>query len=54
MVKLGMGAHLVGGGGADDFRGGYLSKNVYVETKESGPLGAPPGSANVRVFSHVG
>ena len=29
----------VGGGGADP-RGGYVSKILYVATKESGPLGA--------------
>ena len=26
-------------GGAANSRGGYVSKNLYVETKESGPLG---------------
>ena len=37
-------------GGANS-RGGYVSKNLYVKTKESGPVGgvraggAPPGSA---------
>ena len=33
------GARLVGA------RGGYVSKNLYVETKESGPLGAWAGGA---------
>ena len=37
-------------GGANS-RGGYVSKNLYVKTKESGPLGGgalatPPGSTN--------
>ena len=27
------------GGGAVDYRGGYISKILYVETKESWPLG---------------
>ena len=42
---------LVGGG--VDSRGGYVSKILYVKTKELGPLGgaragrAPPRSANV-------
>ena len=37
-------------GGAPNFRGGYVSKILYVETKESGPLGGPgtpPRPANV-------
>ena len=43
------GADLVGGG--TNSRGSYVLKNLYVKTKESGPLGghapaAPPGSAN--------
>ena len=29
----------VGGGGGVDSRGGYVSKILYVKTKESGPLG---------------
>ena len=38
--------------GVVDFQGGYVSKILYVETKESGPLGGhtpdtPPRSANV-------
>ena len=42
------GANLVGGANS---QGSYVSKNLYVKTKESGPLGgrapaAPPGSAN--------
>ena len=32
------------GGGADS-QGGYVSKILYVETKESGPLGACTGHA---------
>ena len=45
------GANLVGGGGANS-RGGLVSKNLYIKTKESGPLGGarrrrpPPGSDN--------
>ena len=40
---------LVGGG--VDYRGSYISKILYVKTKELGPLGglapgAPPRSAN--------
>ena len=40
-----------------DSRGGYISKILYVETKESGPVGGvrrvcPPRSANDRV-EHV-
>ena len=43
-------ADLVGGGA--NSRGGYFLKNLYVKTKEFGPLGgrmlaAPPGSATV-------
>ena len=34
----------VGGGGGVDSRGGYVSKFLYVETKESGH--APSRSAN--------
>ena len=41
---------LVGGGGMES-RGGYVSKILYVKTKESGPLegapGTPPRFANV-------
>ena len=39
-------------GGSVDSRGGYVSKILYVKTKESGPLGGgrapgtPPRSAN--------
>ena len=35
-------------GGAVDFRGGYVSKILYVKMKELGPLGGarPPRSAN--------
>ena len=33
------GVDLVGGG--VDSRGGYISKILYVETKESGPVGPP-------------
>ena len=42
------------GGGSADSRGGYGSKILYVETKESGPLGrgrvpdTPPRSANAK------
>ena len=41
----------VGGVNLVDSRGGYVSKILYVETKESGPLGIvhrayPPRSAN--------
>ena len=46
------GVDLVGGG--VDSRGGYVSKILYVKTKELGPLGgghapgaSPPRSANV-------
>ena len=49
-----------GGGGGVDSRGSYVSKNLYVETNESGPLGKgmrrarPPGSANANyIFSLV-
>ena len=35
-------AGLVGGANS---RGGYVSKNLYVKTKESGPLGARAGGA---------
>ena len=44
-------------GGANS-RGSYVSKNLYVKTKESGPVGGrapaapPPGSATVNLF-HV-
>ena len=39
-------------GGGVDSRGGYVSKILYVKTKESGPLGGrapgtPPRSVNV-------
>ena len=38
-----------------DFRGGYVSKILYVKTKELGPIGggasgAPPRSANVKIM----
>ena len=39
-------------GGGVDSRGGYVSKILYVKTKELGPLRggrAPPRSANVMV-----
>ena len=43
------------GGGGVDSRGSYVSKILYVEMKESGPLGegarapgTPPRSANVQ------
>ena len=44
-------------GGANSW-GGYISKNLYVKTKELGPLGgrapaAPPGSANVLGWKKV-
>ena len=48
---VGGGVDLVGGG--VDSQGGYVSKILYVKTKELGPLGgararhAPPRSANV-------
>ena len=43
---IGGGMDLVGGG--VDSRGGYISKILYVKTKELGPLGGPrpPRSAN--------
>ena len=47
--------NLVGGGA--NSRGGYISKNLYVKTKESGPLGGaraggtPSGSATDLVLS---
>ena len=45
------GGHRPRGGGANS-RGGYVSKYLYVKTKESGPVGghvpvAPPGSTTV-------
>ena len=40
--------------GSANSQGGYVSKNLYVKMKESGPLGgapaAPPGSANGLVW----
>ena len=55
----------VGGGGGVDLvvgavepRGGYVSKNLHVKMKESGPVGgvctgcAPPRSANAVVLLH--
>ena len=48
------GVDLVGGG--VDSRGGYVSKILYVETKESGPVGGgrapgtPPRSANAAYY----
>ena len=43
------------GGGGIDSRGGYVSKILYVKTKESGPLGGralgtPARSANAETF----
>ena len=43
-------------GGANS-QGGYVSKNLYVKMKESGPLGgctpvAPPGSANASIKNY--
>ena len=44
-----IGGHRTRGGGVDSW-GSYVSKSLYVETTESGPLGAstgtPPRSAN--------
>ena len=44
--SVGGGVDLVGGG--VDSRGGYVSKILYVKTKELGPLGGarPPRAAN--------
>ena len=42
-----VGVDLVGGG--VDSRGGYVLKNLYVKTKESGPLGGhAPGTTSSR------
>ena len=55
---VGGGAPTSWGGGANS-RGGYVSKNLYVKTKESGPLGGhvlvvPPESATgCECFSHI-
>ena len=40
------GFNLVGGGGTD-YQGGYVSKILYVETKESGPLDPPMGCIRI-------
>ena len=44
-------------GGVVDSRGGYVSKILYVKTKELGPLGGrtgrPPRSAIALDYSHM-
>ena len=41
--RRGGGVDLVGG--SVDSRGGYVSKILYVKTKELGPLGGAPGAS---------